>query len=107
MTSGLNVQDRLEYARAAVAVLRALKISQRTMRYNEFAKAIGLISDIESWAAQHRQQVEAILHIVAAVERQKWGGAATDLDSLEYDRIVGQDGEPGAGITKNSRIETD
>ena len=29
----LDVQDRLEYARAAVAVLRALKILDRTMRH--------------------------------------------------------------------------
>jgi hypothetical protein len=106
MKSGLNVQDRLECARAAVAVLRALKISNITMRYNEFAKAIGLIPDTESWLVQHKQQVEAVLHIVAAVERQRWGGTGTDIESLEFDRVVGEDGKPGPGITRNSRIET-
>ncbi len=33
----LDVQDRLEYARAGVAVLRALQITDRTMSYAEFA----------------------------------------------------------------------
>ena len=37
----LDVQARLEYARAAVAVLRSLKITDRTMRYSDFAAAIG------------------------------------------------------------------
>ena len=31
----LGVQDRLEYALATVAVIRGLKITDRTMRYNE------------------------------------------------------------------------
>jgi hypothetical protein len=31
----LDVQDRLEYARAGVAVLRALQITDRTMSYAE------------------------------------------------------------------------
>jgi hypothetical protein len=66
----VDVQARLEYARAAVAVLRALKISDRTMRYGEFAKAIGLIADNEPWEVWHRNQVSDILRIVAAVEHQ-------------------------------------
>jgi hypothetical protein len=36
----LDVQGLLEYARAAVAVLRALQISKTTMAYADFAKAI-------------------------------------------------------------------
>jgi len=103
----LNVQDRLEFARYAAAVLRALKIIDKTMRYNEFAKAIGLMSDSDQWEARHRQQVEAILHIVAAVERQQWGGGGTDLEPLEFERIVTEDGQPGTGIVKNSRIVTE
>ena len=100
----LNVQDRLEYARCAVAVLRALKITDRTMRYNELARAIGLMSDNDRWEPWHRQQIEAILQIAAAVERQRWGGEATDIEPLEFDRIVTEDGQPGAGVTKDSRI---
>ena len=43
--SGLDVQERLEYARCAVAVLRALQITDNKMQYRDFAKAIGLIPD--------------------------------------------------------------
>jgi hypothetical protein len=51
-----------------------LKITDRTMRYNELARAIGLMSDNDRWEPWHRQQIEAILQIAAAVERQRWGG---------------------------------
>lgn len=103
----LNVQDRLEYARCAVAVLRALKITDRTMRYNELARAIGLMSDSDRWEPWHRQQIEAILQIAHAVEQQRWGGEATDISPLEFERIVTEDGLPGAGVVKNSRITRD
>ena len=64
----LDVQSRLEFARAAVAVLRALHISDRTMRYQEFAKAIGLMSDDEPWKVWHRKQIADVLRLVAAAE---------------------------------------
>jgi hypothetical protein len=54
---GLDIQDRLEYARAAVAVLRALKIKDSTMGYGELARAIGLIPEGGRWEPWHRQQV--------------------------------------------------
>jgi hypothetical protein len=66
----LNVQDRLEYARAAVAVLRALHMSKKTMRYGDLARAIGLMSESEGWKAWHRTQITEILNLVAAAERQ-------------------------------------
>ena len=45
----VNVEARLEYARATVAVLRALQILNSTMRYGELARAIGLMSAKEPW----------------------------------------------------------
>lgn len=100
---GLDVQDRLEYARAAVAVLRALKITDSTMRYGELARAIGLIREGGRWEAWHRQQVADILQLVAATERQ--GHAKEGAEALEFDRIVtAETGKAGAGVTKNSRI---
>jgi hypothetical protein len=42
----LDVQAKLEYARSAVAVLRALQITGKTMRYGEFAQAIGEIREL-------------------------------------------------------------
>ena len=100
----LDVQARLEYARAAVAVLRALRITDRTMRYAQFATAIGLISEGEGWQAWHRQQVVAILNLVAATENQAGENAGTQ--PLEYQRVVTEDGQPGTGVHKVSKIVT-
>lgn len=57
----LDVQDRLEYARAGVAVLRSLQITDRTMSYAEFARAVGLMTQTEKWQVWHRQQVISLL----------------------------------------------
>jgi hypothetical protein len=101
--NALDVQDRLEYARSAVAVLRSLQITAKTMRYGEFAKAIGLISDTESWKPWHRQQIAEILNLVAAAERQ--GAKSLDIEPLEFERIItGKTSQPGKGISKESRI---
>ncbi len=98
----LDVQAKLEYARAAVAVLRALQISDRTMRYNEFARAIGMMSENEKWEAWHRHQITDILYLVAAAEAQRRDPNAIPL---AFDRIVTGEGEPGAGFWKKARIE--
>jgi hypothetical protein len=100
----LDVQDLLEYARAAVAVIRGLKITGSRMRYCQLAKAIGLISDDAGWQPWHRQQITTILCLAAAVERQANQNAATE--PLEFERIVNESGEPGIGVLKNSRIAT-
>jgi hypothetical protein len=98
----LDVQDKLECARCAVAVLRALKISDTKMSYGDFARAIGLIRGDETWQVWHRQQVTDVLCIVAAVERLR---SPNNTEPLEYDRIITVAvGEPGAGVFKNSRI---
>jgi hypothetical protein len=98
----LDVQDLLEYARAAVAVIRGLKITGSRMRYGQLAKAIGLISDDASWQPWHCQQITAILCIAAAAERQANQSAAAE--PLEFERIINESGEPGIGVLKNSRI---
>ena len=106
----IDVQARLEYARTAVAVLRALKITGRTMRYGELAKAIGLISDGEAWHVSHRGQITDILNLAAATERQANSSSGADslkTDALDFDRIVKDDGQPGAGFHKTSRIVTE
>ena len=100
----IDVQDRLEYARAAVAVLRALRIADNTMRYGQLAKAIGLISDGDRWQAWHRQQIRDILNLVAATENQ--AGTNSELEPLQYERIVNEAGEPGIGFHKTSKIVT-
>jgi hypothetical protein len=67
----LAVQSRLEYARATVAVLRTLKITQTTMRYIDLARSIGLMSDHDRWEPRLRQQIEDILQLVAAARLQR------------------------------------
>jgi hypothetical protein len=100
----LDVQARLEYARAAVAVLRALQISNKTMRYNEFARAIGVMSVDEKLEVWHRNQIIEILNLASAAEKQ---GLSVDATPLEFDRVVKADGEPGEGFYKKSRIVAD
>src|SRR5260221_4834888 len=100
----LDVQARLEYARAAVAVLRALKISGTKMRFGDFARAIGLMSDKEEWGIWYRNQISDILNLVAATERQ---GGNTDYEALQFDLLVTADGQPGQGCYKTSRIVTE
>src|SRR5947209_7685842 len=97
----IDVQARLEYARAGVAVLRGLQILDQTMRYKQFAIAIGLIADGENWEPWHRQQVADILNIIAATERS---AGNSETAPLELVRIVTASGEPGAGFKKASRI---
>jgi hypothetical protein len=74
----IDVQARLEYARAAVAVLRSLRIAHSTMRYAELPTAIGLKSVGDAWQPWHRQQIRDILNLVAATERQAGKNAGTD-----------------------------
>ena len=100
----LDIETRLEMARAVVAVLRALKISKQTMTYSQLAKAIGIMKEEEPWEARHRTLITEILKIVGAVENQS--GSAAERP-LEFERIVTLDGEPGAGIVKRSRIISD
>lgn len=74
------------------------------MRYEEFASAIGLISPTDAWEVRYRDQVTAILSIMAAVERQGLGGIDRSAAPLEFDWIVNERGQPGAGFAKESRI---
>jgi hypothetical protein len=101
----LAVQSRLGYARATVAVLRTLKITQTTMRYIDLARSIGLMSGHDRWEPRLRQQIEDILRLVAAAERQKGGGADVENEPLEFERIVtAKNGQPDDGVAKTSRI---
>jgi hypothetical protein len=100
----LDVQARLEYARAAVAVLRALRIMDATMTYRDFATAIGMMSENEKWEVWHRDQVTVILNLIAATERQ---GRSQDAVPLEFRRVVkAADKQPGKGFYKTSKIVT-
>ena len=98
----LDVQTRLEYARAGVAVLRALTLTDKTMRYHQFGIAIGLIPDGAKWQPWHRQQVADVLQIIAATEQT--ANKNTGTAAIEFERIVTETGKPGAGISKKSKI---
>ena len=98
----VDVQARLENARATVAVLRTLQISESTMRYGDLARAIGLITAQEPWGVWHRNQITDILNLVGATERQS--GTDSEFGPLKFERIVTGTGEPGAGVHKTCRI---
>lgn len=98
----IDVQDCLEYARCAVAVLRTLHIQDAEMTYSDFGKAIGLIADGEKWEVWHRKQTSDILNIVSATEKQL---GITKTNKLEYRRIINaRHGKAGKGIEKSSRL---
>lgn len=103
---GLNVQARLQYALAAIVVIRGLKLTDRTMRYGELARAIGLLPEHDQWHIRYRTFITDILSIAAAVERQS-GPHLGGSDPLDFERIVNEDGEPGTGILRTSRIVRD
>jgi hypothetical protein len=95
----LDVQDKLQYARCAVAVLRTLKILDAKMSRHDFARAIGLVgSGFVGW---DELQLDDILCITAAVERLKIEGlkSANNVEPLEYERIKFCEGD-----FRNSRI---
>lgn len=98
----LDVRARLEYALAAVSVLRSLELTNRTMQYKDLGQAIGLISPDDGWKPWHRQQIADILQIVAAVERQ--AGTKTGAAPIQFATIVKADGQPGAGVSRNTQI---
>ena len=98
----LDIQDLLEYARAAVAVLRTLQIKNQTMSYADFARAIGILEGPgDVWKAWHRQQTDAVLNAVAAIEAK----ARKKAMPLEYNRIINKrTGQAGPGVEKSSKI---
>jgi hypothetical protein len=71
------------------------------MRYQAFARAIGLMAHGEAWSAWYRTQTQNILVVMAAVER--YGGRGTS--QLKFENIVTDKGQPGAGFAKESRIK--
>lgn len=101
--SDLDVQKRLHYALAAVAVIRGLKITNSTMRYNELARSIGLLEENGEWHIRYRTYITDILSLAAAAENQS-GLDKSGKEPIEFHRIVNDEGEPGAGIVKTSKI---
>jgi hypothetical protein len=100
----LNVEQRLEFALRGVGVLRTLATNKTKMQYEDFARAIGLISSTDVWEVRYRDQVTAILSIMGAVERQGLGGRDRSAAPLEFEWIVNKQGKPGAGFAKDSLI---
>ncbi len=98
----LDVQTRLELARAGASVLRALALLKTDMRYKDFATAIGLKREGEPWKVWHRKQVSDILYLIAATERTT--GKNTGSAPLRYELIVTESGSPGTGFHLTSKI---
>jgi len=98
----LDVKSRLECASVAVTVLRALQTSDGEMPYREFASAIGLMSDDETWDAWHRQQITDVLSLMAASERQS---RSADIRPLQFHRIIPGDGEQSPAFCQASKVK--
>ena len=97
----LNVQERLSYAVAVVAVLRLLRETNETIRYHALGQAIGFIPESEPWHVRYRDPITEVLCLAAAAARQ---GGAAEVDALEWHRIVDQDGSHFQETLKKSRI---
>ena len=101
----LDVQDMLEHSRCAVAVLRALKMTEQKMTYQQFARAIGLMADADTWNARYKTVVGEVLKLVAATEKRV--GKNSAIANLEYGRVVNaRTGKSGDGLAKESRLVT-
>lgn len=98
----LNVRERLQYALAAVAVLRTLETTDQRMRFSGIAKAIGLMPPDGPWKVWYRQRVAEILQVAAAVERQ--AGEIPGVPPINFSRVVDEHGKPCAGVSRNTRI---
>jgi hypothetical protein len=96
----LTVEDRLEFARATVAVLRSLSATDRTIHHKELAIAIGLMGAADKWEVGHRNEISKILDLASAAQKQ-----GSKADPLEFNPVVRQaDEQPGSGISKTPRI---
>jgi len=96
----LTLETSLDYARCAVAVLRALKMIRATMTYQQFAKAIGAMPADGTWSIKYRDHhVKNVLTILGAVER------LVHENDLDFGLVVNKEtGQPGAGFHKNHHI---
>ena len=97
-TNKLDVKLHLDCSARGVTVLRELVAKDKTMRHGEFGRAVGLIGE-EGWRPWHLQQVTNVLRLIAAVDVHNNGA-----ETLDYHRIVGADGKPGAGVSHKSRL---
>lgn len=96
----MNTQERLAYAQLAIPVLRTLKTQDATMRYGDFARAIGLLGENERWPGNSMgKQIGSILYLLSAISDQTG-------EKFDFHRFVGPNGKPGAGLYAVSRIVT-
>ena len=93
-----DILQWLQQKSAAVGVLPTREHTNATMTYGDFTRAISLRRGDEAWHARHRTLVSKMLYLLAAAERQ------VGEPRLPYQRIVTQDGEPGQGNYRESRV---
>jgi hypothetical protein len=74
------------------------------LRLPSCLRSVGLMTEDKDWQPWHRNQITDILNVVGAVECQ--AGENTGCEPLEFERIVGPEGQLGAGVCKTSRIVT-
>ncbi len=98
----LTVEQRLRFAIATAAVLKALDAVDCHITYGELARAIGM-ADEDGWKPWHRSQISEVLYLLAAADRL--GGGDT---TIRFDRVVkAADNKPGQGNYNESRVVVD
>lgn len=97
MRTRVNTQERLAYAGATLAVVRALEIIDHTITYGGLAKAIGLWGS-EPWSAWHRTQIKSFLDLADDMERK------VNNPRPDFSRVINQrTGQSGPGLRQRAR----
>lgn len=101
-----NVETKLDYVRASVAVLRTLQVTNKTMKFEPFCRAIGLIPDKTKWNLRYRAPAIEILDLAAIVDGQA-KGMSTTTNPLQFERLVDDKGKPLLGFYKRLQVVRD
>jgi hypothetical protein len=95
----LSVESALDYARATVALIRYLMLIDGKIRYQDLGRTIGMIPPDEKWHIRWQMPITYILCLVAAIEE--------NAGTLDFWRVVTEDGEPGKGYSQNTLLVRD
>jgi hypothetical protein len=95
----MNINLKLHHMARAATVLETLEATDKTMRYEPFCRAIGMIAPEDKWDVRYRREITFIFSGLAAVEKLDGG-----TEVLAYERVVDAEGNPGAGFHKTVQI---
>ena len=97
----MNVYDLQRYMDRTMQIMLDMGDTNRTMRYGELGRKIGLVGS-DGWKAHHRHEIGRVLYAIAALDGYAGGGRI--FNESDFARFVRDDGEPGAGLHRKARI---